>query len=106
MANSRRETVSIGQTARLVVLTGMSGAGKSEAIRALEDLGYFCVDNLPTSLIPTFADLLTQSGETTVERVAVVVDMRDPGFLRGFAGVLRRAQTPKIAGGGPHLSRG
>ena len=43
--------------ARFVVVTGLSGAGKSHAIRALEDLGYFCVDNLPVALIPTFADL-------------------------------------------------
>jgi UPF0042 nucleotide-binding protein len=98
MANSRRETVPIDQTARLVVLTGLSGAGKSEAIRALEDLGYFCVDNLPTSLIPTFAGLLTQSDETTIERAAVVVDMRDPGFLRGFAGVLRELRHRKSLG--------
>ena len=41
----------------LVVITGLSGSGKSQAIRALEDLGYFCVDNLPTTLIPTLAKL-------------------------------------------------
>ena len=98
MANNRRETVSIGQTVRLVVLTGLSGAGKSEAIHALEDLGYFCVDNLPTSLIPPFADLLSRSGETTVKRAAVVVDMRDPGFLRGFAGVLRELRRRNSLG--------
>ena len=43
--------------AEFIVVTGLSGAGKSHAIRALEDLGYFCVDNLPMALIPTFADL-------------------------------------------------
>ncbi len=45
------------EQAAFVVVTGLSGAGKSHAIRALEDLGYFCVDNLPVALIPTFADL-------------------------------------------------
>ena len=95
---SRRETVPIGRAARLVVLTGLSGAGKSEAIRALEDLGYFCVDNLPTSLLPAFADLLRQTGDTTLDRAAVVVDVRDPGFLGGFPGVLRELRRRKSLG--------
>ena len=46
---------------RFMVVTGLSGSGKTHAIHALEDLGYFCVDNLPTQLIPTFAELCTQS---------------------------------------------
>src|SRR5829696_9037308 len=45
-----------------IVLTGLSGSGKSQAIRALEDLGYFCVDNLPTTLIPTLAKLSLRAG--------------------------------------------
>ena len=44
-------------TRRFVILTGLSGSGKTQAIRALEDLGYFCIDNLPTLLLPTIADL-------------------------------------------------
>ena len=44
-------------TSRFVVLTGLSGSGKSQAIRALEDLGYFCVDNLPVTLLPMLAEL-------------------------------------------------
>ena len=94
MPSSRRETVSIGRAARFVVLTGLSGAGKSEAIRAVEDLGYFCVDNLPTSLILTFADLVDESG-TSVDRAAVVVDMRDPSFLQEFPRVLRELRRRK-----------
>ena len=58
--------------ARFIVLTGLSGSGKSQAIRALEDLGYFCVDNLPTTLIPTLADLVRREG---ISRVAIVVDV-------------------------------
>jgi RNase adaptor protein for sRNA GlmZ degradation len=46
---------------RFVIITGMSGAGRSFAIKCLEDLGYFCVDNLPTTLIPTFAELCAHS---------------------------------------------
>ena len=46
---------------RFVIITGLSGAGKSFAIKCFEDMGYFCVDNLPTTLIPTFAELCAQS---------------------------------------------
>lgn len=86
MTSSRRHLSLIGEKARFVVLTGLSGAGKSEAIRALEDLGYFCIDNLPTGLVGTFADL-TGKG-TQIGRAAVVVDMRDPEFLMRFPDVL------------------
>src|SRR5262249_21288504 len=61
----------------------MSGAGKSQAIRALEDLGYFCVDNLPVSLIPTFADL-TLASQGEIRRAAVVVDVREGQALAQF----------------------
>jgi len=63
-----------------VVLTGMSGAGKSFAIKCLEDMGFFCVDNLPTTLIPTFADLVARSQETP-PRVALGVDVRAGEYL-------------------------
>jgi UPF0042 nucleotide-binding protein len=65
-----------------IVLTGLSGAGKSQAIRALEDLGYFCVDNLPTALIPTLAKSSLRGGG--MEKVAIVVDVREPNFLSQF----------------------
>ena len=67
--------------ARFIVLTGLSGSGKSQAIRALEDLGYFCVDNIPTTLIPTLADLVRREG---ISRVAIVVDIREKNFLAEF----------------------
>ncbi|MDA1183080.1 MAG: RNase adapter RapZ [Acidobacteria bacterium] len=70
-------------TSRFVILTGLSGAGKTQAIRALEDLGYFCVDNLPTQMIPTMADLATRA-EAGVGKVAIVVDVREGGFLAQF----------------------
>ena len=66
-----------------IVLTGLSGSGKSQAIRALEDLGYFCVDNLPTTLIPTLAKLSLQSGGD-IDKVAIVVDVREGNFLSQF----------------------
>jgi len=72
-----------------IVLTGLSGSGKSQAIRALEDLGYFCVDNLPTTLIPTLAKLsLTTGGDIT--KVAIVVDVREGGFLSSFPTVFQK----------------
>ncbi len=87
MTSSRPKAALIGEEARFVVLTGLSGSGKSEAIRALEDLGYFCVDNLPTRLITRFADL-TGRQDGQIERAALVVDMRDPAFLDQFPDAL------------------
>ena len=75
-----------GPVTRFVVVTGLSGAGKSAAIRALEDLGYLCVDNLPTVLIPTLADLDPGEGARR-DAIAVVVDARDRSFPDRFAGV-------------------
>jgi UPF0042 nucleotide-binding protein len=70
----------------------LSGSGKTHAIHALEDLGYFCVDNLPTQLIPTFAELCTR-GEAHLERVAIVVDVRERGFLSQFPPVFRKLRS-------------
>ena len=75
-----------------MVVTGLSGSGKTHAIHALEDLGYFCVDNLPTQLIPTFAELCTR-GEAHLERVAIVVDVRERGFLSQFPPVFRKLRS-------------
>ena len=72
-----------------VVLTGLSGAGKSQAMRALEDLGYFCVDNLPIMLIATLAELSLRAG-SEIARVAIVVDVRERTFLTQFPRVLGR----------------
>jgi UPF0042 nucleotide-binding protein len=74
---------------RFVVITGLSGSGKSQAIRALEDLGYFCVDNLPTMLIPTLAQLSLKQG-TDLQKVAIVADVREGTFLSQFPTVWRR----------------
>lgn len=85
---------------RFVVLTGLSGAGKSHAIRALEDLGYFCVDNLPIRLIPTFAQLTRRAG-SEIARAAVVVDVREGSFLDEFAPIYRRLR--RMPGLNPQL---
>jgi UPF0042 nucleotide-binding protein len=78
--------------ASFVVVTGLSGAGKSHAIRALEDLGYFCVDNLPIALVETFADL-SMSGAAAMRRAAVVVDVREGRHLTKFPAVYRGLKT-------------
>ncbi|HHD11748.1 MAG TPA: RNase adapter RapZ [Deltaproteobacteria bacterium] len=72
---------------QLVVLTGPSGAGKSTAIKVLEDIGFFCVDNLPVTLLPKFLDIIAQSKEIT--KVAIVVDVRERGFLKEFPSIYR-----------------
>ena len=63
-----------------VIITGLSGAGKSHAIKCFEDMDFFCVDNLPTTLIPTFADLIARSRHD-VQRVALGVDVREGEYL-------------------------
>lgn len=65
---------------RFVIVTGLSGAGKTQAIRSLEDLGFFCVDNLPPALIPKFADLCYQTGGK-IDRIALVIDIRGGRFF-------------------------
>ena len=64
------------RAAPLVILTGLSGSGKASVLRTLEDLGYYCVDNLPVALIPTFSDLAMQSGQN-IGRTALLVDARE-----------------------------
>lgn len=69
---------------RLVIVTGMSGAGKSNALNCMEDMGYFCVDNLPPSLIETFVQLL----DTRYAKVAIGVDIRGGEFFNAIYDVL------------------
>ncbi len=73
---------------RVLVITGLSGSGKTHVARALEDSGWFCVDNLPSALIPPFAELIRSS--PALRRSALVVDVREPNFLRRFPEAFRR----------------
>ena len=73
---------------RIVVITGFSGSGKSTAIKALEDEGFYCVDNLPVALFPKFVELCEDSGE--ISRIAVGVDVRGGDFLKSSPEVLGR----------------
>src|SRR5438128_9281959 len=75
------------ENAELVIITGMSGSGKASALKAFEDLGYYCVDNLPVDLIPRFAELALQSGE--IPRTALVVDVREGSQLERLPAILK-----------------
>jgi RNase adapter protein RapZ len=68
--------------AQIVIVTGLSGSGKSVAIKCFEDLGFYCIDNLPTMLLPTFAELCAQAGD--IQRIALGIDIRDRDFPVSF----------------------
>ncbi len=75
----------------VLIITGLSGSGKSTVLRALEDIGYFCVDNLPLSLLPPFLDM--QAGASQDGRkIALVMDVRTQGFLQNYAQVFQRLE--------------
>jgi RNase adapter protein RapZ len=90
--HAARRAARTAVSSRFVVLTGLSGSGKSQAIRALEDLGYFCVDNLPVALLPMFAELTLRAG-SEMARAAVVVDVREGRMLDELPGAYRRLKT-------------
>ena len=75
----------------LVIVSGLSGSGKSQALKAFEDAGYFCIDNLPPALLPTFVELCHQQhGEIT--NVALGVDIRERVFFSDLVGILERVK--------------
>jgi len=77
-------------TPDIVIITGLSGSGMSSATNAFEDLGYFCVDNLPITMLPTFARLVEASEhEKGIERAALVIDIREGSLLADFPKQLR-----------------
>src|SRR5256714_9619184 len=81
----------------LVIITGFSGAGKSTAMAAFEDEGYFCVDNLPSEMIRSLVDLFMHAG-SKVARAAVVSDVRGGSYFEGLAGM----RDDLRASGGKH----
>ncbi len=84
---------------QLVILTGLSGSGKSTVLKTFEDLGYYCVDNLPVNLIPTFSELHVY-GSSEIERAALLVDAREGEHLKQLAGALQTtpARSSRDAG--------
>lgn len=76
---------------RIVIITGLSGSGKSTCVRVLEDEDFFCIDNLPVSLIPTFVELMEKSTDR-VRDVALVMDIRDLESLRGYENAIQEVR--------------
>jgi len=85
----QKHTRAVGSapSAELVIITGMSGSGKASVLKAFEDLGYYCVDNLPVGLIPRFAELVGQSSE--IRRTALVVDVREGTQLAALPEIVK-----------------
>jgi len=80
---------------QLVIITGLSGSGKSLAANCFEDMGYYCVDNLPIRLIPVFIDLIGRSpGE--IRQLALVIDIREGAFLKDFPEILDQIRKQEI----------
>jgi UPF0042 nucleotide-binding protein len=77
---------------RFLIITGQSGSGKSCVSRFLEDLGYYCIDNLPVKLIPTLVDLWSRR-EVEIDKVALVIDIRESSFVQKFPAVLEAIKT-------------
>src|SRR2546426_12192960 len=83
------KTAASSKTSRqFVVITGLSGSGKGSVLKAFEDLGFYCVDNLPIDLIPKFADLCAEP-QSRIDRAAVVVDIREGEALSQLPGMYR-----------------
>ncbi|MEO8499395.1 MAG: RNase adapter RapZ [Vicinamibacteria bacterium] len=88
-----RATLRSRAQAEIVIISGLSGSGKSHAANALEDLGFFCVDNLPTKLLPGFVDFLKSSG---IPQAALVVDMREPNFVTHFGRAFEKLRKQPV----------
>ncbi|MGA2572403.1 MAG: RNase adapter RapZ [Terracidiphilus sp.] len=90
-ASSAKTKPAASPAKELVIVTGISGAGKASALKAFEDLGYHCVDNLPLELLPHFAGLVSKSAE--VERAAIVVDVREGATLERLPAILKNIRS-------------
>jgi RNase adapter protein RapZ len=94
----KKKSQSAGNPPELVIITGMSGSGKASVLKAFEDLGYYCVDNLPVDFIPGFAQMVLESHD--IRRTALVVDVREGSKLDRLPGILkavRRMIPTKVA---------
>lgn len=76
----------------LIIISGLSGSGKTYALKAFEDAGYFCIDNLPLALLPTFVDLCNQQ-HSEITNVALGIDIRERAFFSDFVSILERVQA-------------
>src|ERR671921_1111414 len=95
MSNKKELDGAGGNAPDIVIITGRSGSGMSSATNAFEDLGYFCVDNLPLTLMPTFGRLVQpeEHNRPHIERAALVIDIREGRFLAEFPDRLRELRS-------------
>lgn len=87
-AKAAPKRLAAASSLQLVIITGLSGSGKATALKALEDLGYYAVDNMPIGLIPKFADLTRDASQ--IHRTALVVDIREAGALKLLPAILKK----------------
>jgi UPF0042 nucleotide-binding protein len=82
----------------LIIITGLSGSGMSSAMNAFEDLGYFCVDNLPLTMLSTFGRLMVGNagGKAAIEKAVLVINIREGHFLAGLSGELKKLAQKRI----------
>jgi UPF0042 nucleotide-binding protein len=80
---------------KVIVITGLSGAGKTQAVRCLEDLNYFCIDNLPADLVPKFVELI-KDPETNLEKVGIVMDIRGGQFFSNVENALEYLDNSQV----------
>jgi UPF0042 nucleotide-binding protein len=95
---SKKQEAQVEGAPDIVIITGLSGSGMSAATNAFEDLGYFCVDNLPLMLVPTFARLVQpgEDGQARIERAALVINIREGEFLSEFERELQRLRDQSL----------
>ena len=83
------------QSNELIIITGMSGAGKSVAVRSFEDLGFYCIDNLPPTLLPTFVNLMKESTKD-ITRMVAVMDLRGGDFFPSLIDAIDQIQQEDV----------
>jgi len=94
MVRKKNPSIEKDHTPDIVIITGLSGSGMSSATNAFQDLGYFCVDNLPTTMLQPFARLVsTDDDEKGISRAALVIDIREGSFLGDFEKQLSALRT-------------
>ena len=84
------------QQAAVIIVTGLSGAGKSSALKVLEDIGYFCIDNLPVAFLTKFIEL-SGNFSPSIKGIALVMDLREEDFLTNFPDLYRRLKNSSVA---------
>lgn len=80
---------------KLVIITGLSGSGKTYTLHTLEDIGYYCIDNLPVELIPTFLNLINRT-KAGIRKIAIICDIREKRFLKNFEATYSELSSEKI----------